>query len=202
MSESDVNVLIAQLAVTVAKSDGSISSTEAREIKKWVDDATEFTEEDPDEIRRDMNRAMQQAYSRDRSLAMISSDLLAIASKEDLYKAIQLCCKVMFADGIVEKNEFDIINELERLLGLSRKEVRHRIDALLFTLDANAFEGLTDEEIIGVDPSETNEEKYKSIIAQYGRWNAKGAAEQDREKLANINALKERCARLLEKYKT
>ena len=72
MSTSGLNVLLAQLAVLVAKSDGSISSTEASAIKKWVDEVTKKAGGNSGKIKQDMNRAMQQAYSGDRSLAVIN----------------------------------------------------------------------------------------------------------------------------------
>ncbi len=172
----EAELLLAKLGVGMAMADGAIAQSENAVLKTWATRALAHLEGDERTRRRDeFNTASREAHREARSgginLDAVLQRLAIIADIATKYEAIELCFDVMAADGVAHANELAKIDQVIRTLGLDPDEVRKLRDQKLTGLDLSSTAHGAVEDLIGIDPTWSEDEIRKYLRAEFSKWN-------------------------------
>jgi len=166
-----------KIAVAVAMADGSLDDSEGEVIKEWVKRKIESynNESKREHLKSLYNSAMKEAYhlalKGDLSLSPLTSKLNRIAEKSTRYETIELCHKVMAADGVVEANELKIIRKIAEALELDPDEVKTIQDQSIIGINTESTGHADIEEILGIDKSWDKDRVNKHLRNEFQKWN-------------------------------
>jgi len=178
--------LIAQLAVAVALSDGTFHETEGNIIKKWM--TRKVSQEDSserEEYKKIYNSAFRLGYKliKEGTLTVnqIISEINEFDNESSKYEALELCYRIIGADGEGDAKEFELINKISSLLKLDNAEVERLRDLTLMNLKIDIQADVSIEEILGINTTWDNEKIKKYLIKEFSKWNNRlnSAAEGD-----------------------
>ncbi len=127
--KSDAMALSLKVAMAVAMADGSLDEEESEVIKNWISKAiAPLSEDKANRAKQVYIQAMEEAYSDclDKTLELetLTSKLGEVSDKQFKYEAVDLCFEVMEADGVIEKEELEVIEEVVTGLNLTMAEVQ------------------------------------------------------------------------------
>lgn len=195
-----------KLGIAVAYADGNLEPSEAKSIKDW---SAKRHEELPDseqpEAKEKINSAIREAGEQARK-GMLSIEAAAGKLRESPLAgiemlALELCVKVMAADGNFDPKELEVVRHIGSLLGISYEDIRNLTDKHppSATTQSGSAE-LTDEQFVGITPGLTPEDIRKEIRKLFSTYNARLSIEKDPNKRANYQRKLEALARLKQKH--
>lgn len=202
----DAIKLSIQLGIAVAYTDGRLEPSEASSIKEW---SAKRLEELPDAekaaAKEKINAAIRDAFEQAKS-GSLNVDSAAKELRDSPLagvemQALELCVKVMAADGIVDPKELEIVRRIGNLLGISYDDIRNLTDKHPPTSTSQPGSAdLTDEQFVGIEPGLPDEAVRKEIRRLFGTYNARLSTEKDAAKRANYQRKLEALARLKQKH--
>ena len=167
-----------KLAVCVASVDGTITDEEGMMIKKWATNVISIYDENKQkDLKETYNGILQIAFQSAEKNELILSDLTTemndIASTQDKYEAIELCCDIMAADGVADDKEMAIIKSVAEQLELDYEEVERIRDIKLVGLEVNSGTECNLEDLLGIDPNWPKSKICDYLLEEFRKWNSR-----------------------------
>ena len=154
----EARTLSIKIAMAVAMSDGSLADEEGETIKHWIKSTiSSNSKERQVELKKIYNTALKDSYKLAKNnnliLSNLTSSLREINEVQINYDTIDLCYKVMAADGVADEQELRIIRKIGESLDIDMGELDKMKDKSLLSLSNEATKNSSIEEILGVDKS-------------------------------------------------
>lgn len=168
--------LAVELAFAVCSSDGEINIKEAAIIKDWVKKRIEMAlDAEQENLKNLLNQTMQKSYSNfeagvEPSYSSLTQKLKKVSTVAQRYEALELGLKVAAADGIAEKAELDLLDNLAKLLNVDQDKFRATRDKHL-TVTMIVDDAVNIDNLLGLEPNMTASEKKKHLREEYNKWN-------------------------------
>ena len=169
-------LLALQLGVAVAWSDGQYEEREENILKIWVaDKIKQFSGEQKQKHRQMYYDAIDEVFTKIKnntlSLSNITQGINRINDLSIKYEAIDLCFKVLAADGKVEREEMTLIKNISDVLDLDIEEVTKIKDREILGLEMSMGSSPDIENLLGIDKNWDNETKRKFLRKEFQKWN-------------------------------
>jgi tellurite resistance protein len=168
-----VRELTLRLAMAVSAVDGHLAGEESELIKKWVTEHVDLNDDEDDEERDSLNRAIKTAY-RDLTegegikISPLCEEINEKASTAEKYDALELCVELAGADSVAEKEEMAVLKEIAENLSIDQSKLRGFVDKHLPVM-IHADQSV--EDLIGLTPDMSAAEKKKVLRRAYRHWN-------------------------------
>ncbi|WP_376694272.1 tellurite resistance TerB family protein [Wenzhouxiangella sp. EGI_FJ10409] len=168
--------LSAKLAVAVSVSDGSVDPKESEVVKRWIKKHLESFEGDDRESRKKtLNEALSDTL-RDAKVGQlqigeICKELRALELQGAKYEAIELCHDVMAADGVVDKDEIKVLDQISKALELDEKKVEAIRDKRINTLSVENSATESRAHILGIKDGWSKSEIKAHLRKEFTKWN-------------------------------
>ena len=134
--------LSVRIGMAVAMADGTLDNSEGDTLKEWIlKSISPYTDEKRQHLKALYNGAMQDAHSLSKNgelrLSELTRELDEIAEQATKYETVELCFKVLAADGVVHPEELKVINKVADDLDLDFDEIEKMRDRTIVNLGAN-----------------------------------------------------------------
>lgn len=195
-----------KIGVAVAMADGSLGHEEGNKIKSWImNEISGYSRETYQEkLKEKLNNAFREGYREisygKLTLSNYIEKLNDCGTKKDKNEAISLCMDIMAADGVADKSELKLIDDIASKLDLDMDEVERMRDAVTLDLKVNASDEDDLETLVGLKPEWPLSQKKLHLSKEFQKWNNRMNAigsDAERERAQEIlNAI----AKLRKKY--
>ncbi|MDZ7788905.1 MAG: tellurite resistance TerB family protein [Xanthomonadales bacterium] len=175
-SQDKAVVLSAKLAVAVSVSDGSVDPKESEVVKRWIKKHLEsFEGNDRESRKKTLNAALsdtlRDAKEGQLQIGEICKELRALELQGAKYEAIELCHDVMAADGIVDKDEINILDQISKALELDEKKVEAIRDKRINTLSVGDSGTESRAHVLGIKDDWSPEHIKAHLRKEFTKWN-------------------------------
>lgn len=197
--------LTVKLAMGVAMSDGAIADSEGEVLKQWVRGEIEgYDEDESKRLKHLYNTAMSDAYNAATQGSLeidpLVSRLKEVAEKNFKLEAIDLCYRVMNADGNIDKAELVVLQKITRNIGLSPNEIETVRDRNLIDFKGASTSDADPETLIGIDPSWSSIEKKAFLQKEFNKWNGRLNNLPEEAQRAQAQLMLDRIGALIKRY--
>lgn len=174
-----------RLAYGVAFADGVFDVAEGKTIKAW---AKKFVKEVPEGkgqedaqeyINTAIRTALGDAQNGQLSIAPQVQILNTLADDPEKYAAMELCLDVMAADGIADRKEMQVIDNLCKELSLDVDQFRRLREKRLIKVDQEEVESTDIWERLSIPQDYSNGEKEDQLKKLYRLWNSRSESLSD-----------------------
>ena len=122
--------------------DGTLDNSEDETLKDWIlKSISPYADEKREHLKVLYDGAMEDAHSLAKNgelnLGELTRELNEIAEQATKYETVELCFKVLAADGVVHPEELKVINKVADALGLDFDQIEKMRDQTIFNLGAN-----------------------------------------------------------------
>ena len=197
--------LSVKIAMAVAMSDGSLADEEGGTIKNWIKTTiSTYSNERQKELKNIYNSALKDAYKLAQKDKLILSNLTsALKDYNEVqinYDTIDLCYKVMAADGVADPDELRIIRKIGESLDIDISELDKMKDKSLMSLSNEATENSSIEEILGIEKSWSKEKIKQYLTTEFQKWNNRISTLNEGEERNNAQLMLNKIADARKKY--
>lgn len=199
--------LYIRLAVGVAMSDGSLDDEEGAVISNWIRAhlAAIEDEEKKAATKNTCNDALRKAFADAEagklSIEEICAEIRKVSSVPDRFDALELCLKVLAADGVADPEEMNFLRRTAKYLELDLDEFRTAVERELQGVTVVRSDDLTAMEAeAGIDPDASIEDKRKEVRNAFREWNARVASAISQEDKDRANKRLETLGKLKNLY--
>ena len=167
-----------KLAVSVAMADGNLDETEGNTIKDFiVKIISGFEGERHNKLKNMFNKAFKDSFADAQSgnlnLINIIKEMNEIASNPIKYTTIELCYKVMSADGVANNEELKTLDKIAKGLKLDESLIKKIKDKSVLELNPISAESSDMESVLGIN-TDWNKEKIKTHLnKEFKKWNSR-----------------------------
>ena len=173
--------LTIKIAVMMALTNNKIDNEESKIIKSFMQNkadsskfgAKNFYKMQMDEALSDGAAILSSGqFPVDKITSKIKKDF----NKDEKYEIIDLCMKILSADGKAESEEIKMIDIIANGIGIKKTDSTFTAlkDKYLIKLSDDGDNSLENLEIkLGIDPKLPYKEKRKYVVSQYKKWNSR-----------------------------
>lgn len=134
--------LSVRIGMAVAMADGTLHKSEGETLKEWIlKSISPYADEKREHLYALYNGAMKDAHSLAKNgelrLSKLTRELNEIAEQATKYETVELCFKVLAADGVVHPEELKVINRVADALDLDFDEIEKMRDQTIVNLSSN-----------------------------------------------------------------
>jgi len=134
--------LSVRIGMAVAMADGTLDNSEGKTLKEWIlKSISPYADEKREHLKALYNGAMKDAHSLAKNgelrLGELTRELNEIAEQATKYETVELCFKVLAADGVVHPEELKVINKVADSLDLDFDQIKKIRDQTIISLGAN-----------------------------------------------------------------
>ena len=134
------------------------------------------------------------------SLSDLTSSLKNINEVQINYDTIDLCYKVMAADGVADQEELRIIRKIGESLDIDMSELDKMKDKSLMSLSNEATKNSSIEEILGIEKSWDKDRIKKHLTTEFQKWNNRYSTLKEGEERNNAQLMLNKIAEARKKY--
>ena len=201
----NARALSVKIAMAVAMSDGSLADEEGDTIKNWIKSTiSTYSKDKQKDLKNIYNAALKDAYKLAQKDKLILSNLTSSLKEYDEvqinYDTIDLCYKVMAADGVADPDELRIIRKIGESLDIDVSELNKMKDKSLMTLSNQATENSSIEEILGIEKSWDKLKIKQHLTAEFQKWNNRINALEEGDDRNNAQLMLNKIADARKKY--
>ena len=201
----NARALSVKIAIAVAMSDGSLADEEGDTIKNWIKmTISSFSKERQNELKKIYNTALKDAYklaqNNELTLSELTTSLKKYNEVQINYDTIDLCYKVMAADGVADQEELRIIRKIGESLDIDMSELDKMKDKSLMSLSNEATKNSSIEEILGIEKSWDKEKIKKHLTTEFQKWNNRYSTLKEGEERNNAQLMLNKIAEARKKY--
>ena len=176
--QDEARVFSIKLALAAAMADGILDDSEGLVIKGWIKKTIEPHNDERTKVLKDLyNEALRESYALAQagklSITDITAGLMAIGESAQKYEAIELCFRVMAADGVAHPDELKTIHGIAEALDLDYTEVERLRDTSLLGLSKPPNQTNDLETIVGIDKSWPKDKIKKHLSREFQKWNGR-----------------------------
>jgi uncharacterized tellurite resistance protein B-like protein len=178
--EDKATILMARLAVGMAMGDGELHKAEGDLIRAWAKKriASIRDKERAEKVKTDVNEAMREAFAQSvmtqSQLSHLALELRKTKNKSIAYEAAELCFDILSADGKAQSKELEMINFIAAQLEIDPDEFSRIRDKRLLQIDSTNSEATPDaEQLLGIDPAWSREQKLAHLRKEFAKWNSR-----------------------------
>jgi len=200
-------VLTMRLGVAMAHIDGNFDDSEASTIKKWMKERVERLNDDDQEgaktkLNAELKKAVTMARAGNLDYSSACIELKGNSTKNASYDALELCTMIMAADGVIDKNELDLLKKIANLLDVPSSDIQSLRDkhAAYAAVRSTSNGKQNDELLIDLDTSLSASEIKSKLLKDFGRYNDLLTIERDPAKRKRYQECIDAIARLRKKY--
>ena len=195
-----------KIGVAVAMADGSLGDDEGNKLKSWIkNEISGYSSENyQQELKEKLNNAFREGY-REISYGKLTlfnylEQLNEVGSKKDKNEAISLCMDIMAADGVADKAELKMINDIASKLDLNMEEVERRKDAVTLNLEVNESDEDDLETFVGLKEEWSISQKKLHLSKEFQKWNNRMNALDSGVEREKAQQILDAIAKLRKKY--
>ena len=165
-----------KLAVSVAMADGTLHEREALIIQNWMQKKlASVAQQSRDSWKADLNSAFkdgfQQASSGSLSYSVLTNILSEKGSTANNTECVDLLFAIIGADAEVNASELALAKKIAAALNVDTEEVQRIADRSLIGVEAKVSSSSELEDLLGIDPSWSDEAIKKHLREQFQKWN-------------------------------
>ena len=193
--------------MAMAFSDGSSDKKEAKVIQDWALSKVE-TETDLDkknELKETLNNEIKQAFKLGKEgkldLKILVKSFNSMADTGDKWELMELLRDIMAADGEADKNELEILRNMQVELGIDPEEFNNMLSEAMTKISSvgTAVETEGDKcsvmgNLIGIDPSWSIKQKKAHLVKEANRANSMANVAKSDIERENANKMLENIA--------
>ena len=168
-----------KLGIAVAMSDGSLDDKEGFVIKEWIEKSLLIydDEDEKKELKKKLNKTFKDTHQQIKdgkiSLSPLTKKLNDIGDTRGKYSAIELCYDVMAADGVIQKEEMNMIDKVSLSLDLDPDELSNIRDIRTKNIDTAGLNDVDIEKYLKIDTDQPKEEIRKQLNKEFSKWNSR-----------------------------
>ncbi len=202
-----------ELAISMANIDGNYDNAEKKVIDEWIEDKSKFFNEDikdwePDiELKelylRSYNDAVAEVDQGNLAVSGILKNFVEIADEQSKHDLIDLCYKVLAADGDMGSEERNLIKVISDELDIHQDLLQGIKDEHMLSLSI-AEKHHTDEDVnslLGLDSSMTRGEKIDKLRDDFAKWNSRLNVVSTQDEKANAQEMIDLISKELKKLR-
>jgi tellurite resistance protein len=134
--------LSVRIGMAVAMADGTLDNSEGETLEKWIlKSISPYADGKRDNLKALYNGAMKDAHSLAKNgkldLGELTRELNEIAEQATKYETVELCFKVLAADGVVHPEELKVINKVADALDLDFGQIEKMREQAIISLGAD-----------------------------------------------------------------
>lgn len=201
----EAQALSVQIAIAVAMADGSLGGSEGRVIQDWVRKMiSPFSEDKQTELKDIYNKAIRSAYTLseagDLSLSEITGHLNKIGEAKIKYDALELCYKVMAADGVAGPEEMKVLHQIGEGLELDVDQIESIRDQVMVDVGASISEGESIDQTLGINPTLPKDQIRARLRKEFQKWNGRLNSLPEGHERKSAQNMMDRIAEVMRKY--
>jgi tellurite resistance protein len=133
--------LSVRIGMAVAMADGTLDKREGDTLEEWIlKSISPYADEKRQHLKALYSGAMKEAHSLaengDLKLGELTGELNEISEQATKYETVELCFKVLAADGVVHPEELKVINKVADALDLDFGQIEKMRDQTIINLGA------------------------------------------------------------------
>ncbi|MCK9304438.1 MAG: TerB family tellurite resistance protein [Bacteroidales bacterium] len=173
----EFDALAITLAFAVCASDGEVNPKEAAVIKEWISKRVDIaSEQEQESLKTLLNETIRESFDNFKqginiSYSSLSEALKKVSSAAERYEVLELGLQVAAADGIAEKEELELLDELAGLLDVDHDKFRAMRDKHLSVAIMSADVLVDVDSLLGLRSDMSIAEKKEHLLAEYKKWN-------------------------------
>jgi len=134
--------LSVRIGMAVAMADGTLDNSEGKTLREWIlKSISPYADEKRDNLKALYNGAMKDAHSLAKNgeldLGELTRELNEVAEQATKYETVDLCFKVLAADGVVHPEELKVINKVADALDLDFGQIEKMRERAIISLGAD-----------------------------------------------------------------
>jgi uncharacterized tellurite resistance protein B-like protein len=184
-----------RMAMSVAASAGGIESSERAVIKEWAREQLEFTPRARRAERKtELNGILAYALTdADEGIIDLGAEIRRLrdeGTEGGRLEAVELCVKVMGADGRADAEELEQVNKIARKLEIDESwfaQIRDKAVSAVAVSDGASADDLA--AVLGIDLSGGNDSVRNQLNSAYDRWSSRATSIADPEKRAEAERM-------------
>ena len=200
-----VQGLSVQLAIGLARSDGSLDRSEGNVIKKWMKEAVQSApESDRTKVKNSLNKALETGSKKAQegkiNITYICKQLDQKAGISDKYDVLELCLNVMSADRKADQEELAFIEKIAKNIGIDYTEITKLKERRLLGLELPEAENADVDKALDIDPKWSQDKKKKHIMTLYRKYNSRINSAKGQGQKKSAQSMLDLCAEAMKKY--
>lgn len=172
-----------ELALSMAHSDGNLDKSEIKIIKDWIKEKskkfnpeTETFVEDDELIKlfeESFNVATEEIKKGNLSTSIILSTIVEIADEKSKHDVVELCYKVLSADGHMDSQEKNLIKIISDELNIKHGDLQNLKDQSILNLSISENEHSSDsvDDLLGINDGMSRGQKIQKLKDDFNKWN-------------------------------
>ncbi len=203
ISENKENIVkySIELAISMANIDGNYDNQEKEIIKEWITQNSKTFNEDLKEWQHDSElieifeeayeHALQEIVNQNLPISEILNNLKQIADTKSKHDAIDLCYKVLAADGNMDREESNLIKFIADELEIQQEELLAMQDQYIISMSITE-KSHTEEDInsiLGITNEMSRGEKIHKLKEDFSKWNSRLNVVSSQEEKDNAQAM-------------
>jgi len=179
------------LAMCMSSADGSLDQSEMNVINAWTEKMCSFEPESDkavfqEEFKQLIDRSYQSAISGTLSLQEAVDGINSCAQNTEKFEAIELILDVMAADGVADKAELAMLDNITKCLELDPNQVRTLRDKRIASAGSITLDKGDLKSLVGINENMSEEEIRKHLNKEFQKWNSRATAgDEDARKRAS-----------------
>ena len=203
-ARDEAQALSIKIGMAVAMADGTLDDNEGFVLKNWIKSVlSNYSGEKEQELKKIYNDAMRESYSLAKSGNLLLNDvcekLNELGDTSLKYQAVELAHKVMAADGLVDKREMQVINEVAELLDIDSGELEKIRDKQIIKLNTDP-EDIDTLSLLGISSALSDDEILEQLKKEFIKWNGRLNSLSDGEEKDNAQQMLNLIGQAREKY--
>ncbi len=174
-----------ELALAMAHSDGNLDKTEIKVIKEWIKDKSKKYNPETEKFALDselkkiyedsFNEAIEEIKEGNLSTSQILSSFVEIADEKSKHDVVELCYKVLTADGNMDDEEKNLIKIISDELGIKHEDLENLKDQSVLSLSISDKDHSSDEinDLLGISDSMSKGQKIEKLRGDFNKWNSR-----------------------------
>ncbi len=202
-----------ELAISMANVDGTYDSKEKKVIDEWIEDKSKVFNEsikdwEPDRELEDLylksyEEAKEEIKDGNLPISDILKNFVEIADEQSKHDLLDLCYKVLAADGDMGVEERNLIKVISDELDLHQDFIQGIKDEHMLSLSIAEKEHSEEDiySILGIDPSMSRGDKIDKLRNDFSKWNSRLNVVSTQEEKANAQEMIDLISKELKKLR-
>jgi len=175
-SRDTAKELSVKLGVSIAMADGSLDKKEGTLIKEWIEKSiASYTDPEKIKYKELFNNAFRDAFKLSKSGNLFYTDIAEEIGHLELidceYEALDLCYKVMAADGVIDPGETKAINGIIDIFNLEKKDAEKIRDRNILGINQPNLSANDLLQTLNIDSGSDPTTIKKKLSTEFQKWN-------------------------------
>ena len=195
----DLFKLELKILMKIAMSDQELHVSERELLYNKINAFLSSFEEERHQLQKDFYNILSEEFNNSENLSQLLEKFKELSTDSENYNLIKSCADIMGADGKIEKNEIQLIDEISHHLKLDFKKVNELKD--FHVLKTDIFKSESAEKMLGIQPEWSYEHIQEHLKKQFIKWNSRIQDCSDDKERERVQKMLDLTIEFIDKYK-